>query len=118
MLMRLIRHLKYLKNSGLILPKEKINCKHVFHLFVVYHSKRNLIIKKLKKNNILVNINYPYPIHKMKAYKNLYNFNIKNLYNTEKFAKGIFSLPLYPNLKISDVVKISKTLKKIMLNIK
>ena len=111
-------YLKYLKNSGLILPKEKINCKHVFHLFVVYHSKRNLIIKKLKKNNNLVNINYPYPIHKMKAYKNLYNFNIKNLYNTEKFAKGIFSLPLYPNLKISDVVKISKTLKKIMLNIK
>ena len=111
-------YLKYLKNSGLILPKEKINCKHVFHLFVVYHSKRNLIIKKLKKNNILVNINYPYPIHKMKAYKNLYNFNIKNLYNTEKFAKGIFSLPLYPNLKIRDVVKISKTLKKILLNIK
>ena len=111
-------YLKYLKNSGLILPKEKINCKHVFHLFVVYHSKRNLIIKKLKKNNILVNINYPYPIHKMKAYKNLYNFNIKNLYNTEKFAKGIFSLPLYPNLKISDVVKISKTLKKVLLNIK
>ncbi len=111
-------YLKYLKNSGLILPKEKINCKHVFHLFVVYHSKRNLIIKKLKKNNILVNINYPYPIHKMKAYKNLYNFNIKNLYNTEKFAKGIFSLPLYPNLKIRDVVKISKTLKKVLLNIK
>ena len=111
-------YLKYLKNSGLILPIEKINCKHVFHLFVVYHSKRNLIIKKLKKNNILVNINYPYPIHKMKAYKNLYNFNIKNLYNTEKFAKGIFSLPLYPNLKIRDVVKISKTLKKVLLNIK
>ena len=111
-------YLKYLINSGLILPKEKISCKHVFHLFVVYHSKRNLIIKKLKKNNILVNINYPYPIHKMKAYKNLYNFNIKNLYNTEKFAKGIFSLPLYPNLKIRDVVKISKTLKKVLLNIK
>ena len=54
----------------------------------------------------------------MKAYKNLYNFNIKNLYNTEKFAKGIFSLPLYPNLKIRDVVKISKTLKKVLLNIK
>ena len=107
--------MRHLKNTNLVLPNEKKNCKHVFHLLVVYHPKRNLIIKKLKKNKILVNINYPFPIHKMKAYKNSTNSNNKNLINTEKFSKGIFSLPLYPKLKINDVTKISNVLKTILL---
>ena len=59
-----------LKDTSLELPVENINCKHVFHLYVVYHPKRDKIIKKLNDNNIQVNINYPFPIHKMKAYKN------------------------------------------------
>ena len=111
-------YLKILKNTNLTLPSEKINCKHVFHLFVVYHSKRDLIIKKLKKNKILVNINYPYPIHKMKAYKKFHNSKKKDLPNTEKFSNGIFSLPLYPQLKMNDVVKIAKILRKILSNFK
>ena len=96
-----------LNTTNLKLPIEKINYKHVFHLYVVYHSKRESIIRQLKKNGINVNINYPYPIHKMKAYKSL-----DRLPNTEKFSKGIFSLPLYPELKSSDLFKISRILKK------
>ena len=109
-------YLKILKNTNLTLPREKLNCKHVFHLFVVYHPKRDLIIKKLKKNKILVNINYPHPIHKMRAYRKLYDS--KDLSNTEKFSKGIFSLPLYPQLKMNKVVQIAKILRKILLNFK
>ena len=102
-----------LENTSLKLPEEKNNCKHVFHLYVVYHPKRDMIIKKLKENNIQININYPFPIHKMKAYGNSKFI----LPNTEKMAKGIFSLPLYPQLKIRDVLYISKMIKKILLKI-
>ena len=106
-----------LKNTSLKLPAENINCKHVFHLYVVYHPKRDKIIKKLKEINIQVNINYPFPIHKMKAYKN----KVLNKYNylpiTEKMANGIFSLPLYPKLKKTDVFKVSRVIKKILLKI-
>ena len=106
-----------LKDTSLKLPVENINCKHVFHLYVVYHPNRDKIIKKLKENNIQVNINYPFPIHKMKAYKN----KVLNKYNylpiTEKMANGIFSLPLYPKLKKTDVFKVSRVIKKILLKI-
>ena len=67
-----------LKNTSLKLPAENINCKHVFHLYVVYHPKRDKIIKKLKENNIRININYPFPIHKMAAYNSM--SKKKNLY--------------------------------------
>ena len=95
-----------LKDTSLKLPVENINCKHVFHLYVVYHPKRDKIIKKLKENNIQVNINYPFPIHKMKAYKNKVLNKSSYLPTTEKMANGIFSLPLYPKLKKTDVFKI------------
>ena len=106
-----------LKDTSLKLPVENINCKHVFHLYVVYHPKRDKIIKKLKENNIQVNINYPFPIHKMKAYKNKVLNKSNYLPITEKMANGIFSLPLYPKLKKTDVFRISRVIKKILLKI-
>jgi aminotransferase EvaB len=106
-----------LKNTSLKLPIENINCKHVFHLYVVCHPKRDKIIAKLKENNILVNINYPFPIHKMKAYNASAYIKHNRLPISEKISKGIFSLPLYPNLKENEVLKISKILKKILKTI-
>ena len=110
-------YLKELKNTSLKLPNEKLNCQHVFHLFTVYHSKRELIIKKLRSKNIEIKIYYPFPIHKMKAYKNIkVNKNYKLLV-TEKMAKGIFSLPLYPELSMTEVYNVVKTLKTVLKTI-
>ena len=106
-----------LKGTSLQLPIENVKCKHVFHLYVVYHPKRDKIIKKLKENNIQTNINYPFPIHKMKAYKNRILKKSNYLPMTEKIAKGIFSLPLYPKLKENKVLKITKILQKILRSI-
>ena len=108
---------KILKNTSLKLPSENKSCRHVFHLYVVFHPKRDFIIKELKKRNIHININYPFPIHKMKGYKNNISKKSPHLPMTENMAKGIFSLPLYPTIKIADVLKISKSIKKILLKI-
>lgn len=105
---------KELKNTSLKLPSEKNNNKHVFHLYVVYHRKRNQILKELKKFNIHIGINYPYPIHKMKAYNNFNCNKHSRLPITEKMSKGIFSLPIYPTLKTKEILKICKTLRKIL----
>ena len=103
---------KELKNTSLYLPLENKNCKHVFHLFVVFHPKREVILKKLKAKKINLIINYPYPIHKMKGYKNIATKT--KLLNTEKFSKGIFSLPLYPGLNIKNQLNFIKVLKDIL----
>jgi|TARA_Y100000310_G_scaffold331040_1_gene403890 aminotransferase EvaB len=106
-----------LKNTSLKLPVENTNCKHVFHLYVAYHPKRDKIIRRLKENNIQVNINYPFPIHKMKAYKNKIFNKSNHLPITEKMANGIFSLPLYPELKDRELLRLTKILKRILKHI-
>tara|TARA_B100000029_G_scaffold127431_2_gene121092 strand:+ start:5900 stop:7033 length:1134 start_codon:yes stop_codon:yes gene_type:complete len=109
-------YIKGLKNSGLTLPEVKNRTEHVFHLFTVYHSKRNKIIKALNNKKILVRIIYPYPIHLMKGYKN-YSPYKSNLPITEKMYKGIFSLPLYPDIKSSEVKRVIFEINKILRKI-
>ena len=78
-------------------------------------KKRDLIVKKLLKEKIQTRIIYPYPIHKMKAYSKI--FKDDKYINSELYSKGIFSLPLYPELSIKNVKFICKKLKKILNSI-
>ena len=110
-------YLKYLKETNLKLPKPNKNNHHVYHLFTVRHLKRNIIIKLLNQKNIGTRIIYPFPISSMNGYKK-FNFNNKELKNTIKYSKEIFSLPLYPELKATEVKKICNILKEILKKIK
>ena len=109
-------YLKKLSHTNLKLPNEKIFSSHVYHLFTVYHPRANLIKKNLIRLNIQTRSIYPFPIHKMKAYSKMIK-NKNELKNSEKKSKGIFCLPLYPELKVKEDDKICETLIKILKKI-
>jgi len=109
-------YLNQLKLTGLILPKENLYNKHVYHLFTVYHAKGKKIMKELLRSGIETRSIYPFPIHTMKAYSKIIK-NKDRLKNSEIKAKGLFCLPLYPELKESEVKSICENLKKILKRI-
>jgi aminotransferase EvaB len=86
-----------LKNTSLILPAVGNGNLHSYYLYVVRHQQRDEIMEKLKNRSILLNISYPWPIHTMSGYKHL-GYSEGDLPHTEKAAKEIFSLPMYPSL--------------------
>ena len=96
-----------IKNSNIIKPTENNENFHVYHLYVVNHKIKNreLVLKFMKKNNIFLGVQYPYPLHKMSAYK---NSKYKKLQKTEKLSSKVFSLPTYPDIEDSKVNKIIK----------
>jgi aminotransferase EvaB len=105
-----------LQDTELILPKEEAYGKHAYYLYVVRHPKRDLIMSKLKENNIFVNISYPWPIHLMTGYEYL-GYKEDTLPETEKAAKEIFSLPMYPTLTDEEVMTVSNVLHQIFSGI-
>ncbi len=111
------KYFKGLRESGITLPIVNKKNFHVFHIFAVSHSKRELILRKLSLKKINLSIHYPYPIHTMKAYKNFTYDYSNRLIETERKAKTIFSLPIYPSIKNYEIENIIQNINKIVSKI-
>ena len=109
-------YFKELISTELKLPIIRKYSDHVFHLFTIYHPRRDEIVKKLKELSIETKIIYPYPIHKMNAFKKIFKNN-KRLKNSEVKSKGIFCLPIYPELKDKEAIRVCKSIKTILAKI-
>ena len=94
-----------LKNLPLILPEISSDKKHVFHIFAIASNKREIIINKLRDNNIAYGIHYPLPLHLQKAYKGL-GYKQGDLPVSERLSQQFISLPMYSELSFKAVDKV------------
>jgi len=92
--------------DGIILPYEPSWSKAVYHLFVIRVEDRVRLQKHLGEAQIGTAIHYPIPLHLQNAYAGLPcgegSFPI-----TEKVAKEIVSLPMFPGLEESQQVRVA-----------
>lgn len=99
-----------LKDLDIILPRELGYGKHVYHLFVIQTEKRDELADFLKENGIETGIHYPVPIYRQEAYKNaLQNFFCPL---SERTAKKILSLPIYPGISDDQIRYVCQTIKE------
>ncbi len=105
-------YMKELKGLPIILPpKGNLDYNRVWHLFVIQTTKRDELRSFLDNRGIETSIHYPMPIFKQEAYQFL-GYKEKDLPITSKVVKNILSLPLYPELKISEVKTICHHIKE------
>ena len=100
-----------LQNLPIRLPIISNDLSNVFHLYVIRVNKniRDNLIKYLKKNKIIAGIHYKFPNFLHPAFKKKIIY--KYLKNSKKIADEILSLPIYPELKISEQDKVIKKIK-------
>ncbi len=105
-----------LKEVGdIITPYVSENVSHVYHLYVIRTKHRDRLMEYFKNVGVGCAIQYAIPLHLQPAYKGTFE-TAATLYNAEKVAKEVLSLPIYPGLKknqISYIIyKIRKFFKK------
>lgn len=100
---------KGIRNPGIRLPEEEKEGHHVYHLFALRSPARNRLRSFLKARGIGTNIHYPYPIHRMPGYRGRCWVPSAGLPETDRAAREVLSLPLYPELPLSAVAKVVKT---------
>ncbi|MCX7904011.1 MAG: DegT/DnrJ/EryC1/StrS family aminotransferase [Caloramator sp.] len=88
-----------LKDTGCKIPVAKDYNKHIYHLYIIQHEKRDELIKFLKDNGVAAGIYYPVPLHLQNVYKDL-GYKEGDLPNAEYASKRTFAIPLYPELTI------------------
>ena len=80
----------------------------VYHQYVILTKYRNKLVALFKKNKIQYGFHYPFAIHQLAVLKK--KFGKYKFKNSEKIAKQGISIPIDPNLKKSEVVKICKVI--------
>lgn len=97
--------------AGLILglPRKRGNSEHVYHLFVIKTNARKALQDYLWGKGISTSVQYPVPIHEQAYYKSLEQN--RSLPVTEKLAKEIVSLPMYPELSLEEMRTVINSIK-------
>ena len=90
-----------LSDLSLELAPLRPKCSHVYHLYVIGVERRDALAAHLKSHGIIAGIHYPVPVHLMPAYARGTGQGLP-LTNTERIAKRVLSLPIYPELAESD----------------
>ena len=102
---------KSLNKKYLIVPKIRNNTQSSFHLYVIklkneFAHLHEKLFNFLRKNNFNVNLHY-IPVHLHPYYRKI-GFKSGMFKNAEKHAKTSISIPIYPSLKKTQIIKISK----------
>ena len=94
-------------------PAEKEGAYHVFHQYTILSPKRDEIQQRLKENGISSVVYYPLPLHLQRALKFL-GYRRGDFPVAEKAAREVLSLPIYPELEESTVVRIAKIIRNVV----
>jgi dTDP-4-amino-4,6-dideoxygalactose transaminase len=87
-----------LSKLPLMLPKRRAEATHVFHQYVIRLTERDRLRDWLHAAGIGTGIHYPVPVHLQPAYRGRLAAGPSGLGVTERAAREILSLPMYPQL--------------------
>jgi len=99
--------------SSLTLPGERDGATHAYHLYVVRSGERDSLRAFLRSKDVEPLIHYPVPIHLQPAYRGKLSIG-NSLPETEKAAREVLSLPIYPELGEEDIMTVVSAVKEFM----
>jgi dTDP-4-amino-4,6-dideoxygalactose transaminase len=98
-----------LQDSDVVLPAEMPWARHVYHLYTLRASNRDALQSALLKEGIQTGVHYATPVHLQPAYADL-GYGPNSLPESEKAAKEVLSLPLYPELTDDQIHSVAQAL--------
>jgi dTDP-4-amino-4,6-dideoxygalactose transaminase len=97
--------------TAIKLPHQPEYSRSVFHLYVVQVADRLQLQGKLDEGGIGTGIHYPIPLHLTKAYQGL-GFREGDFPVAESVSSHILSLPMFPNLSLSQQDRVVSEVRK------
>ena len=94
-----------LENSDIILPEPRKNEVVNWYLYTIAMKNRYNVMKRLNSSGIGARVYYSPPIHATPYYKTRLRLS-----NTEWAASHVMSLPIHPNVRNQDLVRMKKIL--------
>jgi dTDP-4-amino-4,6-dideoxygalactose transaminase len=90
--------------SAVARPARRAGAHHVFYQYVLRVPERQLLQEALQRKGIGTNVHYPVPVHLQPAYHERTWLAEGALPVTERAAKEVLSLPMFPELTNDEVM--------------
>jgi dTDP-4-amino-4,6-dideoxygalactose transaminase len=99
-----------LVDSLAVIPKERPDSRHVYHVYPVRVPDRKSLRRKLQEAGVETGIHYPEPVHLMPAFADL-GYGEGSFPVAEAIAREELSLPMFPDLQRSEIEHVARVLK-------
>jgi dTDP-4-amino-4,6-dideoxygalactose transaminase len=99
---RAARYNELLAASGFVTPVEADYSRHVYHVYAVMTNERDEVQKMLYANGVQTGIHYPIPVHLQPCHADL-GLARGDFPLSEKAADQTLSLPMYPEMPLTNV---------------
>jgi dTDP-4-amino-4,6-dideoxygalactose transaminase len=109
-------YLDHLSQNPVTLPTESPQRRHVWHQFVIRSPQRDRLRDELSKAAIATGLHYPIPLHLQPAYKHL-GYRAGDFPAAEQSSKECLSLPMFPELKESEISRVCDAVVSAIRNI-
>jgi dTDP-4-amino-4,6-dideoxygalactose transaminase len=86
-----------LAGSGIQTPTPPVDREHVYHVYAIRSTTRDVIQRSLKEAGVMTSIHYPRPVHLQRAYADL-GYHAGDFPVSEKLCDETLSLPIFPEL--------------------
>jgi dTDP-4-amino-4,6-dideoxygalactose transaminase len=100
-----------LQETDLTLPQERDDVRHVYHLYVVRHTRRDALLKFLAERNIFAGIHYPNPLITAQPFLESRSLP-SGLPICSTVAKEILSLPMFPEMTHDQVEMVADAIRE------
>ncbi len=97
------RFTRGLQGTSFKLPIEPPGYRHVFHLYVIEHPRRDHLEKFLLDAGVDAKLHYPIAIHRQEGYPWGQPAELKPVPNSERNAASCISLPIFPEMTDQEV---------------
>lgn len=105
------RYNESLAGGNLVTPYEAPAARHVYHLYVIRSTNRDVVLDRLKSKGIAAGVHYPVPLHRQPAYVKR-GYGELRLPVTEEVAAEVLSLPMYPELSEEQIDYVSQAVRE------
>jgi dTDP-4-amino-4,6-dideoxygalactose transaminase len=101
-----------LAGTALRAPERRSGSTHVFHQYVVRSPEREAVLGALRERGIAAGVHYPVPVHLMPGYRGRIRGS-EALPETERAAREVLSLPMYPELEADAVDTVTRAIRSL-----
>ena len=95
--------------SAITPPRPCPDGRHVYHLYVIRHERRDALRDALLERRVETAVHYPLAIHRQPVFER-FGYAEGSLPVTESIARTCLSLPLYPEMPDGDVARVAEAL--------